>query len=173
MMRLRFSSIGLYRLSLVSGLAERDRSPTNRRATQKDGSAGAFAPRGPCPARVREPSALPRRSANRSARSGRLPATGARRATDRAAEGQEAMRQPARAEDGTGDPSHTVSCIGAAELLVGRLERGGKVGQQAVERPAQRVFPRDENIVIARQAIKGKEPGSGGPQPALGAVALH
>src|SRR6202522_2900002 len=55
---------------------------------------------------------------------------------------------------------------------MGRMERGGQVVQKAGKRPRQRLRPRDENIVIAPNAIKGKERRSGGPKPPFGPVAL-
>ena len=56
---------------------------------------------------------------------------------------------------------------------MGGLERSGQVLEEAVETPRQRVPPGDENIVIALPAIKGKHGRSRGPQPPLGAIALH
>ncbi len=53
---------------------------------------------------------------------------------------------------------------------MGGLERAGQVFEQAVKAARQRVPAGDQNIVIARVAIKGKDGRSGGAQPALGPV---
>ena len=51
-----------------------------------------------------------------------------------------------------------------------REERGSEVANEAVERPSQCLPPRDENIVIARQPIKGKDRLRRRPQPPLGPI---
>lgn len=54
-----------------------------------------------------------------------------------------------------------------------REERGSEVANEAVERPSQCLPPRDENIVIARQPIKGKDRLRRRLQPPPGPVSGH
>jgi hypothetical protein len=53
---------------------------------------------------------------------------------------------------------------------MGRAQRFGKVRNQAVEGPVDRVAARDQYIVGARQAAKGKHRRGGRPKPALGPI---
>ena len=53
---------------------------------------------------------------------------------------------------------------------MGRAQRFGKVRNQAVEGPVDGVAARDQYIVGARQAAKGKHCRGGRPQPALGPI---
>ncbi len=56
---------------------------------------------------------------------------------------------------------------------MGRLQRVGEVRKQPVKFPGQRGRPRDQNIVVALQPIKGKDCPGGRAQSPLGAVAGH
>jgi hypothetical protein len=54
-----------------------------------------------------------------------------------------------------------------------RASKGaGKILKQSAKLPRERVFPRDENIVIAGEPIKGKDRRSRSPEPPLGAIAI-
>ena len=55
---------------------------------------------------------------------------------------------------------------------MGRGERGFEIAEQAVKRPGQGLPPRDKNIVIAGEAIKGKYRLCRRPQPPFGTIAL-
>jgi len=55
---------------------------------------------------------------------------------------------------------------------MGRGERGFEVANEAVKRPGQGLPPRDENIVIAGEAIKGKHGLRRRPEPPFRTVAL-
>lgn len=56
---------------------------------------------------------------------------------------------------------------------MGRAQRFGKVRNQTVEGPVDRVAACDQYIVGACQTPKGKHRRGGGPKPALGAIAHH
>ena len=52
-------------------------------------------------------------------------------------------------------------------------QRRFEVAEQIAKRSGQRLPPRDENIVIARQTIKGEQTLGGGFEPPSGTIAGH